>query len=176
MIHLEKIQEIVSNYIPNNGDPVWLIDKSPKDNLGFFFTSKIPIFKLAFSNMGWCETDDPDIEMSLFSNLEDAYECIYNAATSITGINTDQYESVNYQILETSKGFLVLWFDDALEFGGNISFADGHSKFYLAKEADSNACNGAPCYEIYSWESRNLWAWPGMPSNDSGFSREPVKL
>lgn len=156
MIYLEKIEELVSNYIPNNGDPVWLIDKSPKDNLGFFFTSKVPIFKLALSNMGWCETDDPDVEMSLFSNLENAYECIYNAATSITDINTDQYESVNYQILETSKGFLVLWFDDALEFGGNICF---HSQKAISQYSECHFYNNGEEIENRQPEHKDLNLW-----------------
>ena len=86
-----------------------------------------------------------------------AFGCLYNSIENADWDNKIRFRAVHRN-------------------GGNISFADGHSKFYLAKEADSNACNGAPCYEIYSWESRNLWAWPGMPSNDAGFPKEPIKL
>ena len=57
--------------------------------------------------------------------------------------------------------------------GGNLSFTDGHAKFYLAKEADSALDNGAPKYTIYIWKSRNIWAYPFMPETNGGFQEEP---
>ena len=60
--------------------------------------------------------------------------------------------------------------------GGNLAFADGHAKFYVAKQADSTLCNGAPGYDVFIWASRNIWAWPGYPSNTGGFPAEPQSL
>lgn len=60
--------------------------------------------------------------------------------------------------------------------GGNLAFADGHAKFYVAKEADSAACHGAPDHDVFIWASRGIWAWPGYPSSTGGFPTEPVAL
>ncbi|GEM_PF-7014628 len=60
--------------------------------------------------------------------------------------------------------------------GGNLAFVDGHAKFYVAKEADSTACHGAPSHDVFIWASRGIWAWPGYPSTTGGFPTEPVSL
>jgi prepilin-type N-terminal cleavage/methylation domain-containing protein len=60
--------------------------------------------------------------------------------------------------------------------GGNLDFVDGHTKFYVAKQADSTLCSGAPGYDIFIWASRGIWAWPGYPDSTGGFPIEPQSL
>jgi prepilin-type processing-associated H-X9-DG protein len=65
--------------------------------------------------------------------------------------------------------------------GGNLCFADGHVKFYVANEADSAgakypACAGGPSHNIYNWSKRSLWAYPAMPSNTGGYGDGPTPL
>ena len=65
--------------------------------------------------------------------------------------------------------------------GGNLAFADGHAKFYVAKQADSAgdgypACGGGPAYTVYNWSARGLWAYPAMPEDDGGYGDGPVAM
>jgi prepilin-type processing-associated H-X9-DG protein len=50
--------------------------------------------------------------------------------------------------------------------GGNIAFADGHAKFFRAKEADANR---DPLLDIYHWPSRGIWMQPTMPESTMGY-------
>ncbi len=65
--------------------------------------------------------------------------------------------------------------------GGNLAFADGHVKFYAAREADAAgtgyaACGGGPSHTIYNWSARNLWMFPAMPNDNGGYGDGPVAL
>lgn len=65
--------------------------------------------------------------------------------------------------------------------GGNLAFADGHAKFYVAREADSAgsdypACMGGPSHTIYNWSARGLWAYPAMPEDDGGYGDGPTPM
>ena len=65
--------------------------------------------------------------------------------------------------------------------GGNLAFADGHAKFYVAKEADSAGsdypnCQGGPSHIIYNWSARGLWAYPSMPEDNGGYGDGPTPL
>ena len=88
------------------------------------------------------------------SSYGNDFGCAYNTLESPDWDNKIRFRAVHRQ-------------------GGNLTFTDGHAKFYLAKEADSALDNGAPKYTIYIWKSRNIWSYPFMPSNNGGFSEEP---
>lgn len=65
--------------------------------------------------------------------------------------------------------------------GGNLTFADGHTKFYVAEEADSAganypACMGGPSHVIYNWTARGIWVYPGMPNDSGGYPDGPIPL
>lgn len=65
--------------------------------------------------------------------------------------------------------------------GGNLTFADGHAKFLVAKEADSAggdapSCWGGPSHVIYNWSARGIWAYPGMPEDGGGYADGPIPL
>lgn len=65
--------------------------------------------------------------------------------------------------------------------GGNLAFADGHAKFYVAKEADSAggaypACQGGPSHTVYNWSKRGIWAYPAMPEDNGGYGDGPKAL
>jgi prepilin-type N-terminal cleavage/methylation domain-containing protein/prepilin-type processing-associated H-X9-DG protein len=65
--------------------------------------------------------------------------------------------------------------------GGNLAFADGHAKFYVAKEADAAgasypACGGGPSHNVYNWSKRGIWAYPAMPADDGGYDDGPIPL
>jgi prepilin-type N-terminal cleavage/methylation domain-containing protein/prepilin-type processing-associated H-X9-DG protein len=65
--------------------------------------------------------------------------------------------------------------------GGNLAFADGHVKFYVAKEADSTGsdypnCGGGPSHNVYNWSKRGLWTYPAMPEDHGGYGDGPEKL
>ena len=82
----------------------------------------------------------------------------------------------DYNTLEASDFINMLRWRAVFHDGGNIAFADGHVKFYEAKEADSTLCSGAPAYKIYSWTQRGIWAYPGMPSSNGGYADGPISL
>ncbi len=82
----------------------------------------------------------------------------------------------DFNTLEASDYINMLRWRAIYNEGGNIAFADGHVKFYVAKEADSALCHGAPQYKIYTWTSRNIWAYPGMPSANGGYADGPINL
>ena len=65
--------------------------------------------------------------------------------------------------------------------GGNLSFADGHAKFMVAREADAAGgdypqCGGGPGYVIYNWSARNIWMYPAMPESGGGYPDGPIAL
>ena len=82
----------------------------------------------------------------------------------------------DYNTLEAGDFINMLRWRAVYNDGGNVAFADGHVKFYAAKEADSALCSGAPAYKIYSWTKRGLWAYPGMPDATGGYPDGPVAL
>jgi prepilin-type N-terminal cleavage/methylation domain-containing protein/prepilin-type processing-associated H-X9-DG protein len=86
-----------------------------------------------------------------------------------------------YNFIENGDWENKIRFNAVHNSGGNLAFADGHAKFYTAKESDSRgrsypACGGGPSHEVYIWASRSIWAWPGYPSDTGGFATEPVRL
>ena len=95
-----------------------------------------------------------------------------NQATSAYGNSI----GCDYNTLEASDYINMLRWRAVYNSGGNIAFADGHVKFYIAKEADSTLCNGAPQYKIYTWTRRNIWAYPGMPTANGGYADGPINL
>ncbi len=95
-----------------------------------------------------------------------------NQATSAYGNSF----GCDYNTLEASDFINMLRWRAVFHDGGNIAFADGHVKFFEAKEADSALCNGAPAYKIYSWTRRGIWAYPGMPSATGGYADGPISL
>jgi prepilin-type N-terminal cleavage/methylation domain-containing protein/prepilin-type processing-associated H-X9-DG protein len=65
--------------------------------------------------------------------------------------------------------------------GGNLAFADGHVKFYIAKEGDAAgasypACGGGPSHTVYNWSKRGIWAYPYMPNDHGGYGDGPIPL
>jgi prepilin-type N-terminal cleavage/methylation domain-containing protein/prepilin-type processing-associated H-X9-DG protein len=65
--------------------------------------------------------------------------------------------------------------------GGNLAFADGHARFYVAQQADAAgtgypACQGGPAFTIYNWSARGIWTYPGMPEDNGGYGDGPVAL
>ncbi len=82
----------------------------------------------------------------------------------------------DYNTLEASDFVNVLRWRAVFREGGNVGFADGHVKFYIAQEADSALCHGAPQYSIFTWTRRHLWAWPGMPDDNGGFPDGPQDM
>ena len=65
--------------------------------------------------------------------------------------------------------------------GGNLAFADGHVKFFVAKEADSAganhpACGGGPSHNVFNWSARGLWTYPAMPTDTGGYPDGPQPL
>lgn len=97
---------------------------------------------------------------------------ILNQATSAYG-NTF---GCDYNTLQASDFINMLRWRAVFREGGNIAFADGHAKFYIAKEADSTLCDGAPEYKIYTWTVRGIWAFPGMPDDHGGYADGPISL
>ena len=65
--------------------------------------------------------------------------------------------------------------------GGNLTFADGHAKVLVAREADSAGakypqCGGGPSHVVVNWSARNIWAYPSMPESGGGYPDGPVTL
>ncbi|MGV3617374.1 MAG: prepilin-type N-terminal cleavage/methylation domain-containing protein [Fimbriimonas sp.] len=86
-----------------------------------------------------------------------------------------------YVTLETPDFNNQLIFRAVHRGGGNLAFADGHAKSILAKESDSAGtgypgCGGGPSHTIFNWSTRNVWMYPGMPSNDGGYGDGPTPL
>lgn len=130
MSNLDRIKAVVETYEP--GETYWIIDMAPTSNEGFRYLAPTPVLKLSLTTSGWDEYEDPDIEMALFDEREDALGCIAEAVETLDKENDDATESVSYAMYETSKGFLVSWVDSALEFGGNI-FAYGEARTFIQK-------------------------------------------
>lgn len=53
--------------------------------------------------------------------------------------------------------------------GDNLSFADGHSKWFEVKAADSAGTRPA----IYIWTSRDIWTFPYYPDSTGGYPVTP---
>ncbi len=88
------------------------------------------------------------------------FACVYNFVESPDWENKIRFRAV---------------FND----GGNLAFADGHVKFFVARQADSAGtgypkCSGSPSHTIYIWKSRGIWAYPYYPRNNGGFPEDPV--
>jgi prepilin-type processing-associated H-X9-DG protein len=87
----------------------------------------------------------------------------------------------SWNTLETSDFDNKLRWHAVFRSGGNLTFADGHAKFYVANEADSAgggypACAGGPSHVIYNWSARQIWAYPGMPEDSGGYPDGPIPL
>ncbi len=87
----------------------------------------------------------------------------------------------SYNTLETSDFDNKLRWHAIFRGGGNLSFADGHAKFYIAKEADAAgaaypACGGGPSHVVYNWSARSIWMYPGMPEDGGGYPDGPIPL
>jgi prepilin-type N-terminal cleavage/methylation domain-containing protein/prepilin-type processing-associated H-X9-DG protein len=85
----------------------------------------------------------------------------------------------DYNMIESPDWDNKIRFRAIYRSGSNLSFADGHAKFMVAKEADSAGtgypkCGGRPSHTIYIWKSRGIWAYPYYPSGTGGFAEEPV--
>ncbi|RYG23770.1 hypothetical protein EON82_12965 [bacterium] len=58
--------------------------------------------------------------------------------------------------------------------GGNLGFADGHSKYYQMPAADAAndgpsgkpGSGSGPRCTIFTWKSRNMWTVPSMPDSN----------
>ena len=79
-----------------------------------------------------------------------------------------------YTTLESSDFINKIRFRAIHNEGGNIAFADSHAKFFKAAPADA-ANNGTsrkpgsgtgPRCTIYTWQDRNMWMVPSMPSTN----------
>ena len=112
------------------------------------------------------------VHLSQIATPSNTMAFMLNQATSAYGNDF----GCDYNTLEASDFINMLRWRAVYNDGGNVAFADGHVKFYPAKEADSTLCAGAPAYKIYSWTRRGLWAYPGMPEANGGYPDGPVAL
>jgi len=118
------------------------------------------------------EALDTPICLSQIEQPASTMAFVLNQATSAYGNSF----GCDYNTLEASDFINMLRWRAVFRDGGNIAFADGHAKFYIAKEADSTLCKGAPEYKIYTWTKRNIWAFPGMPTDNGGYTDGPIDL
>ena len=118
---------------------------------------------------------DTPIALSEIAQPANTVAYMLNQATSPYGNDF----GCDWNTLESSDFDNKLRWRAIFRKGGNLSFADGHAKFYIAKEADSAgtdypACQGGPSHTIYNWSARGIWAYPGMPDDDGGYGDGPV--
>ena len=100
-----------------------------------------------------------------------------NQATSAFGNNY----GCDWNTLESSDFDNKLRWRAVFRKGGNLSFADGHAKFLVAKEADAADsdypnCGGGPSHVVYNWTARNIWMYPAMPEDNGGYAEAPIAL
>ena len=112
------------------------------------------------------------VQLSQIGTPSNTMAFMLNQATSAYGNGF----GCDFNTLEASDFINMLRWRAVYNDGGNVAFADGHVKFYPAKEADSTLCAGAPAYKIYSWTRRGIWAYPGMPDATGGYPDGPVAL
>lgn len=59
--------------------------------------------------------------------------------------------------------------------GDNISFADGHAKWYMVKDGDSAATGGGPNQTHYIWSNTGIWMVPTYePGNTASALGYPI--
>ena len=111
----------------------WIVDESPTDNQYFEFSDVTPIFKLVLTPDAESEYlgEDPDIEILLFEDIDDAYSLVSEAIKKFeNGFNNnfDYCEGLCYGIYKVDQGYILTWHDTSLDFGGNIihyTYRDG---------------------------------------------------
>ena len=125
----------------------------------------------------WSITPDGTVKNTPLSSSEISQPANVMAyQLSQTGSSYGNSFGCDYNFIESGDWDNRLRWHAVYNGGGNLAFADGHAKFFVAKQADSASCNGAPSYDVFIWASRNMWAWPGYPQSTGGFPTEPVSL
>lgn len=113
-------------------------------------------------------------------------EC--NAPSGLVAFSLNQATSpfgnefgCSWNTLESSDFDNKIRFRAVFHDGGNLAFADGHAKFYVAKQADAAGngypnCGGGPSHNVYNWSARGLWTYPAMPNDNGGYGDGPQPL
>ena len=120
---------------------------------------------------------DTPLLMAEISKSANTVAFMLNQATSPYGNDF----GCDWNTLESSDFDNKLRWRAAFRGGGNLAFADGHAKFFVAKEADSAGaeypkCMGGPSHTIYDWSAREIWAYPAMPEDGGGYPDGPIPM
>lgn len=119
---------------------------------------------------------DSPVSLSGIEQTANTVAFMLNQATSPYGNDF----GCDWNTLESSDFDNKLRWRALFRGGGNLSFADGHAKFLIAREADSAGadypnCMGGPSHTVYNWSARNIWVYPSMPTDGGGYPDGPIK-
>jgi hypothetical protein len=105
--------------------PLQLKVVAPCDNSITPYAVRVPILVACVEpDPEWEWFEDPDIELVLFADLDDAVELI---ALSIPKEGTpNKYPGgLSYAVFEVKEGFVAAWVDEQLDWGGNLLYYEG---------------------------------------------------